>query len=143
MSLPSEPKLYFSLVVIAVEPCGKQSSTLQRFRKYSSSVRRATAGFVAEKHRKTSAFSAVCDPLTIERFFIRSFSGVLSTALPELLREHVDRARELLIVLHQLIDLFDRVHDRRVVLVVEQLSDLGVREIGQVLAHVHRDLARI
>src|SRR6188508_1582152 len=102
MSLPSEPKLYSSLVVLAVEPCGKRSGTLQRFRKYSSSTCLESAGFIAEKHRKSSAFSAVFEVCPIPPFFIRSFWWVLSTALPELLREHVDRARELLIVLHQL-----------------------------------------
>src|SRR6185369_17781837 len=102
MSLPSEPKLYFSLVVIAVEPCGKQSGTLQRYRKYSSSACLATAGFAAEKRRKSPTFSAVSGRLQVEVFFIRSFSWVLSTGLPELLREHVDRACELLIVLQQL-----------------------------------------
>src|SRR5213075_342625 len=139
MSLPSEPKLYFSLVVIAVEPCGKRSDTLQRFRKYSSSARLEVVGFGAEKHRKSSVFSAISDRVEVTSFFIRSFSVWLSAGLPELLREHVDRARELRIVLHQLIDLVDRVHHGRVMLVVEQLSDLGIRKIGEVLGHVHRD----
>src|SRR5436189_5670286 len=47
----------------------------------------------------------------------------------ELLLQHLDRAPELLIVVEQLVDLFDRVHHRRVMLVVEELSDLGIREI--------------
>src|ERR1044072_874823 len=114
MSLPSEPKLYSSLVVLAVEPCGQRSDKLQRFRKYSSSVRVETAGFGAEKHRKSSAFSAISDRSAVVPFFIRSFSSGLSSGLPELLRQHVDRARELGIVLHPLIDLVDRIHHPRV-----------------------------
>ena len=38
------------------------------------------------------------------------------------------------------LDLLDRVHDGRVVLVVEKSPDLRVRELGQLPAEVHRDL---
>jgi hypothetical protein len=49
----------------------KLGITLQRFRKYSSSFRGETAGFVAEKRRRFSLFSAVVEGRASEEVFVR------------------------------------------------------------------------
>jgi hypothetical protein len=46
---------------------------LQRFRKYSSSFRSETAGFVAEKRRRFPPFSAVAERRASEAVFVRRF----------------------------------------------------------------------
>src|SRR4029077_6335516 len=58
------------------------------------------------------------------RSTVRFFSPSFTAALPELFHEHLDRPRDLLVVLDQLVDLLHRVHHRGVMLVVEHLSDL-------------------
>src|SRR6266536_5361131 len=58
------------------------------------------------------------------------------------LLEALDHFAEIRIVLHQLLDLLDGVHDRRMVLFVEQSSDLRIREAGQSPTEIHRDLSR-
>jgi len=52
----------------------KLGIALQRFRKYSSSFRSETAGFVAEKRRRFSPFSAVVERRASEAFFVRRIS---------------------------------------------------------------------
>jgi hypothetical protein len=49
----------------------KLGIALQRFRKYSSSFRGETVGFVAEKRRRFSPFSAVVERRASEAFFVR------------------------------------------------------------------------
>src|SRR5258708_3221680 len=46
------------------------------------------------------------------------------------------------VVFVETLNFLDRVHHRRMVLVVEQSSDLRKRETGEVSAEVHRNLAR-
>jgi hypothetical protein len=49
----------------------KLGIALQRFRKYSSSFRGETAGFVAEKRRRFSPFSAAVERRASEAIFVR------------------------------------------------------------------------
>ena len=72
------------------------------------------------------------------RFRAGRFEGLEAADLGHVL----ERARELGVAGAQLVDLVDRVHDRRVVLVVELAADLRIGEVGQLLAEVHRHLAR-
>src|ERR1700720_3828998 len=62
--------------------------------------------------------------------------------LRQLLFERLNSAVEIGVCCSGLIDLLYRVHHRGVVLVVEELADLGVREGRQLLAEEHRYLAR-
>jgi hypothetical protein len=55
-----------------------RDTTLQRFRKYSSSIEVETAGFHEEKRRRTGAFSAVSTTAEEEKTLFRSFSWDLS-----------------------------------------------------------------
>ena len=57
------------------------------------------------------------------------------------LHEALDHSAEIGVVLDHPADLLDRMHHRRVVLVVEEPPDVRVGEIGQLAAEVHRDLA--
>jgi hypothetical protein len=61
----------------------KLGITLQRFRKYSSSIGFKTAGFDAEKRRRKIAFSAVVDVKSFEVVFLRSFSMDVSAGAVE------------------------------------------------------------
>ena len=111
-----------------------RDTTLQRFRKYSSSIEVEPAGFREEKRRRTWAFSAVPTRFARDRVFVRRFSWEISAGSPELFREHVDGPSELLVVCDELVDLLYRVHHRGVVFVVEQLTDIRVGEISQMFA---------
>src|SRR6476659_8097687 len=52
----------------------KLGIALQRFRKYSSSFRGETAGFVAEKRRRFRPFSAAIEGRRREAIFVRRIS---------------------------------------------------------------------
>ena len=58
------------------------------------------------------------------------------------LQEPLDDLAEIRIVFREPLDLFDRVHHRRVVLVVEQTADFRIGKTGQFPAEIHRDLSR-
>src|SRR5262249_24409379 len=71
----------------------------------------------------------------------RVAAAVRGGLLSEVLQHAIERLCELGLALAQLVDLLHRVHHRRVVLVVELTTDVGVGEVGEALAHPHRDLA--
>lgn len=49
---------------------------------------------------------------------------------------------EIRLLLPEQVDFFDRVHYGGVVFVIELLPDVGIGQVGQLLAEIHRDLAR-
>ena len=59
----------------------------------------------------------------------------------EVVDESLDGAVDLGLLSPQLSDLLDRVHDGRVVLVVELFPDIRVGEICQLFTEIHRDLS--
>src|SRR5258707_15422180 len=61
----------------------KLGIALQRFRKYSSSFRGETAGFVAEKRRRFSPFSAAIGGRTCEAIFVHRISWDVSAGSVE------------------------------------------------------------
>jgi hypothetical protein len=61
----------------------KLGITLQRFRKYSSSLGFKTAGFDAEKRRRKLGFSAVIGRKWFEVVFLRRFSMDVSAGAVE------------------------------------------------------------
>src|SRR6266542_2368223 len=56
------------------------------------------------------------------------------------LQKRLDDLAEIRVVFDQALDLFDGMHDRRVMLVVEEPADLGIGEPCQLAAEIHRDL---
>ena len=62
----------------------KLGIALHRFRKYSSSFRSETAGFVAEKRRRFPPFSAVVERRASEAFFVRRISWDVSAGAVDL-----------------------------------------------------------
>src|SRR5579862_3537210 len=62
--------------------------------------------------------------------------------LPERRAQSVEDLVKIRVVFIETLNLFDRVHDRRVMFVVEEPSDLRKRQSRQLAAEIHRDLAR-